>query len=137
MPTEWGLGFAGVLALLGVTYSLLSDKKSWIAAGVAACAAVAAFGLPLKLNIVVAIAAGVAIGLAARPLVSRRCAGAGLMSQWYMPAGIVGLAVVTVMTRGFFLLSDRELELPRVGDAGPALRADRGARGRHLAGDRA
>jgi predicted branched-subunit amino acid permease len=63
VPAEWGLGFAGVLALLGVTYSLLSDKKSWIAAGVAACAAVAAFGLPLKLNIVVAIAAAVAIGV--------------------------------------------------------------------------
>jgi predicted branched-subunit amino acid permease len=63
VPTEWGLGFAGVLALLGVTYSLLSDKKSWIAAGVAACATVAAFGLPLKLNIVVGIAAGVALGL--------------------------------------------------------------------------
>lgn len=63
VPTEWGLGFAGVLALLGVTYSLLSGSKSWIAAGVAACAAVAAFGLPLKLNIVVGIVAGVAAGL--------------------------------------------------------------------------
>jgi predicted branched-subunit amino acid permease len=63
VPTEWGLGFAGVLALLGVTYSLLSDRKSWIAAGVAACAAVAAFGVPLKLNIVIGIAAGVAMGL--------------------------------------------------------------------------
>ena len=63
VPTEWGLGFAGVLALLGVTYSLLADRKSWIAAGVAACAAVAAFGLPLKLNIVAAIASSVAIGL--------------------------------------------------------------------------
>ncbi len=63
VPTEWGLGFAGVLALLGVTYSLLSGGKSWIAAGVAACAAVAAFGLPLKLNIVVGIAAGVVVGL--------------------------------------------------------------------------
>jgi predicted branched-subunit amino acid permease len=63
VPMQWGLGFAGVLALLGVTYSLLSDKKSWIAAGVAACAAVAAFGLPLQLNVVVAIVAAVAIGL--------------------------------------------------------------------------
>ena len=63
VPTEWGLGFAGVLALLGVTYSLLSGGKSWIAAGVAACAAVAAFGLPLNLNIVVGIAAGVVVGL--------------------------------------------------------------------------
>jgi predicted branched-subunit amino acid permease len=63
VPTEWGLGFAGVLALLGITYSLLSDKKTWIAAGVAAFVAVAAFALPLKLNIVAAIAAGVAVGL--------------------------------------------------------------------------
>jgi predicted branched-subunit amino acid permease len=63
VPTEWGLGFAGVLALLGLAYSTLSGRKSWIAGGVAACAAVAAFSLPLKLNIVVAIAAGVAIGL--------------------------------------------------------------------------
>jgi predicted branched-subunit amino acid permease len=63
VPTQWSLGFAGVLALLGVTYSLLSDKKSWAAAGVAAVVAVAAFALPLKLNIVAAIAAGVAIGL--------------------------------------------------------------------------
>ena len=63
VPTEWGLGFAGVLALLGVTYSLLSDKKTRIAAGVAAFVAVAAFALPLKLNIVMAIAVGVAVGL--------------------------------------------------------------------------
>jgi predicted branched-subunit amino acid permease len=63
VPTEWGLAFAGVLALLGLTYSTLSGSKSWIAAGVAASAAVAAFALPLRLNIVVAIAAGVAVGL--------------------------------------------------------------------------
>ena len=63
VPTEWGLGFAGVLALLGITYSLLSDKKTWIAAGVAAFVAVATFALPLKLNIVTAIAAAVAAGL--------------------------------------------------------------------------
>jgi predicted branched-subunit amino acid permease len=63
VPTDWDLGFAGVLALLGVTYSLLAGKKTWIAAGVAAGAAVAAFPLPLGLNIVVAIAAGVGVGL--------------------------------------------------------------------------
>jgi branched chain amino acid efflux pump len=63
VPTEWGLGFAGVLALLGITYSLLSDKKTWIAAGVAAFVAIATFALPLKLNIVLGIAAAVAVGL--------------------------------------------------------------------------
>jgi predicted branched-subunit amino acid permease len=63
IPTQWGLGFAGTLALLGLTGSLLSDRATWIAAAVAACAAVAAFALPFKLNIVVAIASAVAIGV--------------------------------------------------------------------------
>ena len=63
IPTSWGLGFAGTLALLGLTCSLLNDRATWIAAGVAGCAAVAAYALPLKLNILVAIAAAVAIGL--------------------------------------------------------------------------
>ena len=63
MPVTWGLGFAGTLALLGITYSLIQGRVSWIAAGVAACAAVATFALPLKLNLLVAIAAAVAIGL--------------------------------------------------------------------------
>jgi branched-subunit amino acid transport protein len=34
------------------------------------------------------------------------------MPMWYTTAGILGLAAVTVLTRGFFLLSDREIELP-------------------------
>ena len=63
IPTHWGLGFAGVLALLGLTYSLLSDKATAVAAIVAAAAAVAAFALPFRLNIVVAIAAAVCVGL--------------------------------------------------------------------------
>ena len=63
IPTEWGIGFAGVLALLGVVCSMLTDRASWVAAGVAGAAAVAAYALPLKLNIVVAIAAAVAMGL--------------------------------------------------------------------------
>ena len=63
IPTQWGLGFAGTLALLGLTGSLLSDRATWVAAAVAACAAVAAYSLPLKLNIIVAIAAAVSIGV--------------------------------------------------------------------------
>lgn len=63
IPPEWGVGFAGTLALLGLTLSLLNDRATWVAAGVAAAGAVAAYALPLKLNILVAIAAAVAIGL--------------------------------------------------------------------------
>lgn len=63
IPTHWGLGFAGVLALLGLTYSLVSDRATALAAIVAGAAAVAAFALPLRLHIVVAIAAAVCVGL--------------------------------------------------------------------------
>ena len=63
IPLSWGLGFAGVLALLGILLSLLFDRATWLATGVAATAAIAAFALPLKLNILVAIAAAVAAGL--------------------------------------------------------------------------
>lgn len=72
VPVGWGLGFAGILALLGLVYSLLVDRATWVAAGVAGAAAIAAFALPLRLNIVVAIAAAVAAGL--------------LMERWLPPA---------------------------------------------------
>ncbi len=61
IPTSWGLGFAGMLALLGILCSLASSRLRGIAAVVAGSAAVAAYALPLKLNILVGIAAAVCI----------------------------------------------------------------------------
>ncbi len=63
IPTHWGLGFAGILALLGVMLSLASSPLRVVAMGVSGAAAVAAWALPLKLNIVVAIAVAVALSL--------------------------------------------------------------------------
>jgi predicted branched-subunit amino acid permease len=63
IPVQWGLGFAGILALIGVTCSLSTTRLRRISAGVAGAAAVAAFALPYKLNIMVAIAAAVALSL--------------------------------------------------------------------------
>ncbi len=63
IPTAWGLGFAGILALLGILFSLASSSLRWVSAGVAGTAAVAAFALPFKLNILLAIAAAVAMCL--------------------------------------------------------------------------
>jgi len=65
VPQEWGIGFAGAMALLALTCSQLRNASTWVAAGVAACAAVAAYALPLRLNIVVAIAAAIAVGVLA------------------------------------------------------------------------
>lgn len=63
IPTHWGLGFAGILALLGVLSSLASSPLRIVSAGVAGAASVVAFALPLKLNILAAIASAVAICL--------------------------------------------------------------------------
>lgn len=63
IPTSWGLGFAGVLALLGISCSLITSRLRVLAAGVAGAAAVLAFAMPLKLNILLAIAAAVALCL--------------------------------------------------------------------------
>jgi predicted branched-subunit amino acid permease len=63
IPTAWGLGFAGILALLGVLSSLASSPLRIVSAGVAGAAAVAAWALPLRLNILVAIACAVALCL--------------------------------------------------------------------------
>jgi len=63
IPSQWGLGFAGVLCLIGILCSLASTPARLMAALVAGAAAVAAYEFPLKLNIVAAIAAAVLAGL--------------------------------------------------------------------------
>ena len=63
IPITWGLGFAGILALLGIMCSLASSRLRVVSAGIAGAAAVVAYALPLKLNILVAIASAVALCL--------------------------------------------------------------------------
>jgi predicted branched-subunit amino acid permease len=63
IPTHWGLGFAGILALLGVMLSLATSPLRVVAMAISGAAAVTAWALPLKLNIVVAIAVAVAFSL--------------------------------------------------------------------------
>ena len=55
IPTSWGLGFAGILCLLGIQCSLASSRLRVLSAIVAGIVAVLAYALPLKLNIVLAI----------------------------------------------------------------------------------
>jgi predicted branched-subunit amino acid permease len=61
IPTSWGLGFAGVLCLVGILCSLANTPLRKLSALVAGAAAVAAYALPLKLNIVAAILVAVAL----------------------------------------------------------------------------
>jgi len=71
IPTEWGLGFAGILALVGMACSLASTRLRWVSAGIAAVVGVAAFGLPLKLNILAAIGVAVVVCLLLEPYLLR------------------------------------------------------------------
>lgn len=63
LPTEWGLAFAGALALVALTCTMLVDRAAWVAAGVAALATLAAYTLPYKLHILLAIACALGAGL--------------------------------------------------------------------------
>lgn len=64
IPQEWGLGFAGSLALLALLVTLTKDGRGLLSVLVAAVAAVLAWGMPMRLHIVVAIAVAVLAGLA-------------------------------------------------------------------------
>ena len=61
IPTSWGLGFAGVLCLVAILCSLANTPLRKLSAAVAGAAAVVAYSLPLKLNIVAAILFAVAV----------------------------------------------------------------------------
>jgi len=61
IPTAWGLGFAGVLCLVGILCAMAYSALRRLAAGLAGAVAVAVYALPLKLNIVAAIIAAVVV----------------------------------------------------------------------------
>jgi predicted branched-subunit amino acid permease len=63
IPQAWGLGFAGILALVGIACSLASSQLRIVSALIAGAAGVVAFALPLRLNILVAIAVAVVVCL--------------------------------------------------------------------------
>jgi predicted branched-subunit amino acid permease len=72
IPTEWGLGFAGIVALLGVTLSLVNDKLTASTAIVASVVSVLFVALPLKLNLVLAIAAGLLLAMTWQAFIERQ-----------------------------------------------------------------
>jgi predicted branched-subunit amino acid permease len=73
IPVSWGLGFAGILALLGILSSLATTRLRVLAAAVAGSVAVVTYALPLKLNIIVAIVLAVAVCLMLeKPLLNAR-----------------------------------------------------------------
>ena len=65
IPREWALEFAATLALTALLIPLLYDRAVILGAIAAGAVAVPAARLPMNLGVIVAVAAGVVVGLAA------------------------------------------------------------------------
>ena len=72
VPSEWGLQFAGTLALLALAVPLCLEWPGLAGAAVAAPIAVVARDLPLGLGLVAGIVAGIAAAVTVDSIVGRR-----------------------------------------------------------------
>jgi predicted branched-subunit amino acid permease len=67
VPTEWGLGLAAVLALLAVLIPMLSSTPAVAGVVTAGALSLVFAGLPLKLGLLISIAAGVCVAVLLEP----------------------------------------------------------------------
>ena len=72
IPTEWGLGFAGTLAILCITVPLIINSAALCGVLVAGAVAVAANGFPYKLGLLVAVVVGMLAALATEKLIEKK-----------------------------------------------------------------
>jgi len=63
IPNDWGLQFAGAVALVAIVMPMLDRTAARWAAVTAAAVAVMTYGIPLRLNIILAIIAAIIVGM--------------------------------------------------------------------------
>ena len=63
IPNSWGLEFAGAIALVAIIVPMLDRASARWAAVTAGAVAVMAYGMPFRLNIVLAIVAAIVVGI--------------------------------------------------------------------------
>ena len=71
VPAEWGLGFAGSLAILCLLIPMVANKAALCGVLVASATAVLAFGLPYKLGLLVAVLLGMVTAMLVEELLER------------------------------------------------------------------
>lgn len=72
VPAEWGLGFAGTLAILCITVPLVANSAALSGVLVAGAVAVLANGFPYKLGLLAAVFAGMLTAMAVERLIEKR-----------------------------------------------------------------
>jgi predicted branched-subunit amino acid permease len=72
IPGHWGLEFAAILALIAITVPMFQGRPAVAGCITAGVVAVVAYPLPLKLGLLAAVLAGVAVAMSADVLTERR-----------------------------------------------------------------
>lgn len=72
IPAEWGLGFAGTLAILCITVPLVVNSAALCGVLVAGAVSVLAYGFPYKLGLLAAVFAGMLAAMAAEAMIEKR-----------------------------------------------------------------
>jgi predicted branched-subunit amino acid permease len=71
VPPQWGLGFAGTLAIICIMVPLILNKAALCGVLVASAVAVLAFGLPYKLGLLAAVVVGMLTAMAVEETMER------------------------------------------------------------------
>lgn len=74
VPAEWGLGFAGSLAILCILVPMVLGSAALAGVAVASVTAVLAFDFPYKLGLLAAVVLGMATSMLVQELVEKRSA---------------------------------------------------------------
>lgn len=72
VPAEWGLGFAGTLAIVCITVPMVASRPALCGALVAGVTAVLAHGFPYKLGLLAAVLVGMATAMVVEGIIERR-----------------------------------------------------------------
>jgi predicted branched-subunit amino acid permease len=75
IPTEWGLGFAGTLAILCIMVPLIVNNAALCGVVVALVISVLAYGLPYKLGLLLAVVVGMVTSMFVEETLAKRKAG--------------------------------------------------------------
>jgi len=77
VPAEWGLGFASTLAILCILVPMVINSAALCGVAVAGIVAVAAYGLPYKLGLLLAVGLGMATAMLVEETLEKRKASRG------------------------------------------------------------
>jgi predicted branched-subunit amino acid permease len=72
IPSEWGLGFAGTLAILCIMVPLIINSAALCGVAVAVAISVLAYGLPYKLGLLLAVVVGMVTAMVVEETIMKR-----------------------------------------------------------------